>query len=134
VLNLAQAGDNIVSSTDLYGGTWTLFSQTLKQFGVEARFVDPTDPEAFRRATDAKTRAYYAEILPNPKLNVFPINGSREAARADRVCPVSCALPPRQAAASSGPIESRKNAASNDIEGAAPAVAGARQVSSDLVK
>jgi O-acetylhomoserine (thiol)-lyase len=73
VLNLAQTGDNIVSSTDLYGGTWTLFSQTLKQFGVEVRFVDPTDPEAFRRNTDAKTRAYYAEILPNPKLNVFPI-------------------------------------------------------------
>jgi len=73
VLNLAQAGDNIVSSTDLYGGTWTLFSQTLKQFGIETRFVDPSDPEAFRRATDAKTRAYYAEILPNPKLDVFPI-------------------------------------------------------------
>jgi len=73
VLNLAQAADNIVSSTDLYGGTWTLFAQTLKQFGIETRFVDPSDPEAFRRATDAKTRAYYAEILPNPKLNVFPI-------------------------------------------------------------
>jgi O-acetylhomoserine (thiol)-lyase len=68
VLNLAQAGDNIVSSTDLYGGTWTLFAQTLKQFGIETRFVDPSDPEAFRRATDAKTRAYNAEILPNPKL------------------------------------------------------------------
>src|SRR6201996_8121980 len=61
VLNLARASDNIVSSPDLYGGTWTLFSQTLKQFGVETRFVDPTDPEAFRRATDSKTRAYYAE-------------------------------------------------------------------------
>jgi O-acetylhomoserine (thiol)-lyase len=73
VLNLAQAGDNIVSSTDLYGGTWTLFAQSLRQFGIEARFVDPSDPEAFRRATDAKTRAYYAEILPNPKLHVFPI-------------------------------------------------------------
>jgi O-acetylhomoserine (thiol)-lyase len=73
VLNLAQAGDNIVSSTDLYGGTWTLFAQTLKQFGIEARFVDPSDPENFGRATDAKTRAYYAETLPNPKLNVFPI-------------------------------------------------------------
>ena len=73
VLNLAQAGDNIVSSTDLYGGTWTLFSQTLKQFGIEVRFVDPSDPENFRRATDDKTRAYYGEILPNPKLNVFPI-------------------------------------------------------------
>jgi O-acetylhomoserine (thiol)-lyase len=73
VFNIAQAGDNIVSSTDLYGGTWTLFSQTFKQFGVETRFVDPSDPENFRRATDARTRAYYAETLPNPKLNVFPI-------------------------------------------------------------
>jgi O-acetylhomoserine (thiol)-lyase len=73
VLNLASSGDNIVSSTDLYGGTWTLFAQTLKQFGVEVRFVDPLDPENFRRATDARTKAYYAETLPNPKLNVFPI-------------------------------------------------------------
>ncbi len=73
VLNLAQAGDNIVSATDLYGGTWTLFAQTLKQFAIEVRFVDPADPENFRRATDAKTRAYFAETLPNPKLNVFPI-------------------------------------------------------------
>ncbi|QCO19713.1 bifunctional O-acetylhomoserine aminocarboxypropyltransferase/cysteine synthase (plasmid) [Azospirillum brasilense] len=73
VLNLAQAGDNIVTSTDLYGGTWNLFANTLKQVGIEARFVDPADPEAFRRATDDRTRAYYAETLPNPKLNVFPI-------------------------------------------------------------
>ncbi|MFN5716528.1 MAG: PLP-dependent transferase, partial [Bradyrhizobium sp.] len=73
IFNIAQAGDNIVSSTDLYGGTWTLLSQTLKQFGLEVRFVDPADPENFRRATDAKTRAYFAETLPNPKLNVFPI-------------------------------------------------------------
>lgn len=73
LLNLAQSGDNIVSSTDLYGGTVTLLSQTLKQFGVEVRFVDPSDPENYRRATDDKTRAYYAETLPNPKLHVFPI-------------------------------------------------------------
>ncbi|MFQ3455050.1 PLP-dependent transferase [Bradyrhizobium sp. UFLA01-814] len=73
IFNIAQAGDNIVSSTDLYGGTWTLLSQTLKQFGIEVRFVDPADPENFRRATDAKTRAYFAETLPNPKLNVLPI-------------------------------------------------------------
>lgn len=73
ILNLAQAGDNIVSSTDLYGGTWTLFASTLKQFGVEVRFVDPSDPENFRRASDAKTRAFYAETLPNPKLQVLPI-------------------------------------------------------------
>ena len=73
VMNLCEAGDNIVSSTDLYGGTWNLFANTLKQFGIEVRFVDPADPENFRRATDARTRCYYAETLPNPKLNVFPI-------------------------------------------------------------
>jgi O-acetylhomoserine (thiol)-lyase len=71
--NLAQAGDNVVSSTDLYGGTWNLFANTLRQQGLQVRFVDPSDPENFRRATDAKTRAYYAETLPNPKLKVFPI-------------------------------------------------------------
>jgi len=73
IQNIAQAGDNIVSATDLYGGTWNLFAHTLRQMGIEVRFVDPTDPEAFRKATDDKTRAYYAETLPNPKLNVFPI-------------------------------------------------------------
>jgi O-acetylhomoserine (thiol)-lyase len=73
ILNLAQAGDNIVSATDLYGGTWALFAHTLSRFGVEARFVDPADPEAFARASDDKTRAWYAETLPNPKLEVFPI-------------------------------------------------------------
>ncbi|MBV8890339.1 MAG: O-acetylhomoserine aminocarboxypropyltransferase/cysteine synthase [Alphaproteobacteria bacterium] len=73
VQNICQAGDNFVSSTDLYGGTWNLFLNTMKGMGVEVRFVDPADPEAFRRATDAKTRCYYAETLPNPKLEVFPI-------------------------------------------------------------
>src|SRR5690625_3250276 len=73
IQNIAQAGDNIVSATDLYGGTWNLFAHTLRQMGIEARFVDPSDPENFRKATDDKTRAYYAETLPNPKLNVFPI-------------------------------------------------------------
>jgi O-acetylhomoserine (thiol)-lyase len=73
VQNLARAGDNIVSSTNLYGGTWNLFANTLKDQGIEVRFVDPADPETFARATDDKTRAYYAETLPNPKLDVFPI-------------------------------------------------------------
>jgi O-acetylhomoserine (thiol)-lyase len=73
VLNVAQAGDNFVSATDLYGGTWNLFSNTLKGLGIECRFVDPAEPEAFARATDERTRCYYAETLPNPKLNVFPI-------------------------------------------------------------
>jgi len=73
VLNLTKPGDNIVSSTNLYGGTWNLFANTIKDLGVEVRFVDPADPEGFARATDARTRAYYAETLPNPKLEVFPI-------------------------------------------------------------
>jgi O-acetylhomoserine (thiol)-lyase len=71
--NIAAVGDNVVSSTDLYGGTWNLFNNTLKSQGIEVRFVDPADPEAFARATDARTRAYYAETLPNPKLITFPI-------------------------------------------------------------
>lgn len=81
VQNLARAGDNIVSSTDLYGGTWNLFANTLKDQGIEVRFVDPEDPEAFARATDERTRAYYAETLPNPKLSVFPIREVAEIGR-----------------------------------------------------
>ena len=73
VMNLCRAGDNFVSSTDLYGGTWNLFANTLKDFGVEVRYADPANPESFQAATDDRTRCYYAETLPNPKLNVFPI-------------------------------------------------------------
>ncbi|SHK08231.1 O-acetylhomoserine sulfhydrylase [Roseomonas rosea] len=73
VQNLAVAGDNIVSSTALYGGTWNLFANTLKDQGIEVRFVDAANPEAFVRASDDRTRAWYAETLPNPKLEVFPI-------------------------------------------------------------
>lgn len=73
IQNIARAGDNIVSSTDLYGGTYNLFKNVLRDQGIEVRFADPSDPENFRRLTDARTRAYYAETLPNPKLEVFPI-------------------------------------------------------------
>ena len=66
-------GDNIISSTDVYGGTWNLFANTLKDQGIEVRFVDPADPNAFKNASDDKTRAYFGETLPNPKLNIFPI-------------------------------------------------------------
>lgn len=79
--NLARGGDNVVSSTDLYGGTWNLFANTLKDQGIEVRFVDPIDPNNFRRATDDRTRAYYAETLPNPKLTVFPIAEVAEIGR-----------------------------------------------------
>jgi O-acetylhomoserine (thiol)-lyase len=73
VLNVAEPGDNFVTSTGLYGGTWVLFANTLRDLGIEARFADPSDPENFRRATDSRTRLYYAETLPNPKLHMFPI-------------------------------------------------------------
>ena len=71
--NLCSAGDNIVSSPHLYGGTWNLFANTFKQLGIEVRFADADNPESFRDLTDDKTRAYFAETLPNPKLNIFPI-------------------------------------------------------------
>ena len=98
IQNIARVGDNIVSSTDLYGGTWNLFANTLKEQGIAARFVDPQDPEAFARATDAKTRAYYAETLPNPKLKVFPIKEVADIGRKlgvplimdNTACPVLC--------------------------------------------
>ncbi len=73
VQNVAQAGDNIVSSTDLYGGTVNLFKNTLRMQGIEVRFADPTDPKNFEKLTDEKTRAYYGESCPNPYLRVFPI-------------------------------------------------------------
>ncbi|MDC0074849.1 aminotransferase class I/II-fold pyridoxal phosphate-dependent enzyme [Alphaproteobacteria bacterium] len=73
IQNLCTSGDNIVSSPHIYGGTWNLFSNTLKQLGIEVRYADPEDPESFESLTDSKTRAYFAETLPNPKLNVFPI-------------------------------------------------------------
>jgi O-acetylhomoserine (thiol)-lyase len=82
VQNLARTGDNIVSSTDLYGGTWNLFANTLRDQGIEVRFVDPADPQAFLRASDERTRCWYAETLPNPKLRVFPIAEVAQMGRA----------------------------------------------------
>ena len=73
VLNVAQAGDNIVSSTDLYGGTVSLFNNTLSKLGIEIRYADPSDPKNFEKLIDDNTRAFYGETLPNPYLRVFPI-------------------------------------------------------------
>ena len=73
IQNLCRAGDNVISSTDLYGGTWNQFENSFKQLGIEVRFANPKDPSSFADLTDSKTRAYYAETLPNPKLHVFPI-------------------------------------------------------------
>ena len=73
VQNICHAGDNFVCSTDIYGGTWNLFRNTMGSMGIECRFVDPADPENFRKVSDARTRCWYGETLPNPKLAVFPI-------------------------------------------------------------
>ena len=73
ILNVAQAGDNIVSSTDLYGGTVSLFTNTLSKLGIEIRYADPSNPKNFEKQIDDKTRAFYGETLPNPYLRVFPI-------------------------------------------------------------
>jgi len=81
VQNITRAGDNFVASTDLYGGTWNLFANTMKDMAIECRFVDPADPQAFANATDDRTRCYYAETLPNPKLKVFPIKEVAEIGR-----------------------------------------------------
>ncbi|GAB6035674.1 O-acetylhomoserine aminocarboxypropyltransferase/cysteine synthase [Fundidesulfovibrio butyratiphilus] len=70
VTTIAAAGQNIVSSTNLYGGTVTLFAHTLKRFGIETRFVDSSDPENFARAADENTRLFYTESIGNPRCNV----------------------------------------------------------------
>jgi O-acetylhomoserine (thiol)-lyase len=73
LLTLAHAGQEIVASTSLYGGTYNLFRYTLPQFGITVKFVDPSDPENFRAAITDKTRAIFAETLGNPKLDTLDI-------------------------------------------------------------
>lgn len=70
IMTLASAGQNIVSSASLYGGTHTLFQHTLPRFGITTRFVDSSDPENYRRAIDANTRLIYCESIGNPHNNI----------------------------------------------------------------
>lgn len=70
VLNITQAGQNFVSTSYLYGGTYTLFSYTLRKFGIEVRFVDSSDPANIEAAIDENTRLVYTESIGNPKNNV----------------------------------------------------------------
>ncbi|HYF61594.1 MAG TPA: homocysteine synthase [Herpetosiphonaceae bacterium] len=70
ILNVAEAGDNIVSATSLYGGTYNLLHHTLPRWGVQTRFVDANDPENFRAAIDDRTKAFYLESIGNPKLEI----------------------------------------------------------------
>ena len=73
IFNIAQAGDDIVSSSSLYGGTHNMFAHTLPKLGVNVKFVDPSDPENFRKAIGPNTKAFYAETIGNPQINVLDI-------------------------------------------------------------
>lgn len=73
ILNIAEAGDEIVSSASLYGGTYNLFKYTLPKMGITVRFVDPRDPQNFKKAVNVKTKLFFAETLGNPKLDTLDI-------------------------------------------------------------
>ena len=73
ILALAGTGDNIISSTDLYGGTYNLFRHTLPKIGITTRFVDARDFEGFRKAIDERTKAVFLELIGNPKLDVLDL-------------------------------------------------------------
>lgn len=73
IINLAQQGDEIVASSDLYGGSYTQFNDILPQFGITVKFVDPCDPNNFIAAITPKTKAIFTEVIGNPKLKVADI-------------------------------------------------------------
>src|SRR5690606_24923483 len=73
ILNIARAGDEIVAATDLYGGTFNLFAVSLPKYGINVKFVDPKDPENFRKAITPKTKALFAEVIGNPSLHILDV-------------------------------------------------------------
>jgi O-acetylhomoserine (thiol)-lyase len=73
ILNIAEAGDEIVSASNLYGGTYNLFAVTLPKYGINVKFVDPENPENFKEAITNKTKAIFAETIGNPSLKVLDI-------------------------------------------------------------
>ena len=85
ILNLAGAGDNIVSSSSLYGGTYNLFHYTLPKIGITTRFVDGTRPETFAPAIDGRTKAVFLETIGNPRLDVHDIAAIADVAHAKGV-------------------------------------------------
>ena len=80
VQNIAPAGSHVVSSTNLYGGTFNLFANTLTEQGIETTFVDPSEPENFEKAIKPNTKLLYAETLGNPHSDVFDIETAAEIA------------------------------------------------------
>lgn len=81
LINLAQVGDNIVSANNLYGGTYTQFSDILPNLGISVKFVDPNDPQNFATAIDGRTRALFCESLGNPALDVADLEAISKIAR-----------------------------------------------------
>ena len=80
IINLAQAGDNIVSARNLYGGTYTQFNDILPKFGITVKFVDSNDPQNFADAIDDKTRAVFCETVSNPALEVVDLEAVAKVA------------------------------------------------------
>ncbi|MRX72016.1 aminotransferase class I/II-fold pyridoxal phosphate-dependent enzyme [Bacillus lacus] len=80
ILNIAGSGDEIVAASTLYGGTYNLFSTTLPKYGIKTIFVDPENPENFRKAITPKTKAVFAETIGNPSLSVLDIEAVAEIA------------------------------------------------------
>jgi O-acetylhomoserine (thiol)-lyase len=85
IINLAQAGDNIVSARNLYGGTYTMFNDILPTLGLTVKFVDSNDPENFARAIDSRTRALFCETVSNPALEIADLEAVAAIARAHGV-------------------------------------------------
>lgn len=85
ILNIAGAGDNIVSAAQLYGGTYTLFKYTLPKLGIEVRFANAEDPSTFEPLIDGKTKAIYGDTVGNPKLNIFPFEEVSTVAKAHKL-------------------------------------------------
>ena len=85
ILNLARAGQNVVASASLYGGTFTLFHYTLAKLGIDVRLVDGSDPAAYAAATDEGTRAWYCETIGNPRLDVADLDAVSAGAHAHGV-------------------------------------------------
>ncbi len=85
ILTIAEQGDNIVSASALYGGTYNLFAHTLPQFGIEVRFADHRDPESFARLIDGRTKAVFCESIGNPLGNVTDFGALAKIAHAHGV-------------------------------------------------
>jgi|TARA_S200000501_G_scaffold225826_1_gene211730 O-acetylhomoserine (thiol)-lyase len=81
-MTLLKSGDHIVASNSLYGGTYNMLNNTLPRFGITTTFVDPDDVENFTKAVQPNTRAFFAESLGNPKLDVLDLKGISEKAKA----------------------------------------------------